>query len=119
MLEPPKIFHVNWFRQDDNGRYLWPGFGENLRIIEWILARSRGEAEAVATPIGHIPDKSGIDLTGLEIPDHDMEALLELDRSAWLEDIADQRKFFEQFGERLPREILTELEALEYRLTHF
>ena len=119
MLEPPKIFHVNWFRQDNSGRYLWPGYGENLRIIEWILARSRGEAEAVATPIGHIPDKSSIDLTGLEIPDHDMEALLEVDRPAWLQDIADQRKFFEQFGTRVPREILTELEALEYRLTRF
>ena len=119
MLEPPKIFHVNWFRQDQNGHYLWPGFGENLRIIEWILARSRGEAEAVTTPIGHIPHKSSLDLTGLEISDHDMKALLEVDRSAWLEDTADQHKFFKQFGDRLPREIYTEMEALEYRLTHF
>jgi phosphoenolpyruvate carboxykinase (GTP) len=119
MLEPPKIFHVNWFRQDQNGHYLWPGFGENLRIIEWILARSRGEAEAVTTPIGHIPHKSSLDLTGLEISDHDMKALLEVDRSAWLEDTADQHEFFKQFGDRLPREIYTEMEALEYRLTHF
>jgi phosphoenolpyruvate carboxykinase (GTP) len=87
--------------------------------VEWILARSRGEAEAVATPIGHIPHKSSLDLTGLEISDHDMKALLEVDRSAWLQDIADQRKFFEQFGNQLPREIYTEMEALEYRLTHF
>jgi phosphoenolpyruvate carboxykinase (GTP) len=119
MLEPPKIFHVNWFRQDQNGHYLWPGYGENLRIIEWILARSRGEAEAVTTPLGYIPHKSSLDLTGLEISDHDMKALLEVDRSAWLEDIADQRKFFEQFGDRLSPEIYTEMEALEYRLTHF
>jgi phosphoenolpyruvate carboxykinase (GTP) len=119
MLERPAIFHVNWFRQDQNGHYLWPGFGENLRIIEWILARSRGEAEAVTTPIGHIPHKSSLDLTGLEISDHDMEALLKVDRSAWLEDIANQRNFFQQFGDRLPREIYTEMDALEYRLTHF
>jgi phosphoenolpyruvate carboxykinase (GTP) len=119
MLERPAIFHVNWFRQDQNGHYLWPGFGENLRIIEWILARSRGEAEAVTTPIGHIPHKSSLDLTGLEISDHDMEALLKVDRSAWLEDVANQRNFFQQFGDRLPREIYTEMDALEYRLTHF
>ena len=119
MLNPPKIFHVNWFRQDSEGRYLWPGYGENLRVIEWILARSRGEAEAVTTPIGHIPVKSSLDLTGLEISDADMKALLEVDRSAWLEDVVDQKKFFEQFGDRLPRGILTEMEALEYRLKRF
>lgn len=107
MLEPPKILHVNWFRQDPDGRNLWPGYGENLRNIEWILARGRGEAEAVTTPIGYILHKSSLDLTGLEISDHDMKALLEVDRSAWLEDIADQRKFFEQFGDRLSREIHT------------
>lgn len=110
---------MQWFRQDPDGRNLWPGYGENLRIIEWILARGRGEAEAVTTPIGYILHKSSLDLTGLEISDHDMKALLEVDRSAWLEDIADQRKFFEQFGDRLSREIHTEMEALEYRLTHF
>lgn len=119
MLDPPKIFHVNWFRQDSEGRYLWPGYGENLRVIEWILARSRGEAEAVTTPIGHIPVKSSLDLTGLEISDADMKALLEVDRSAWHEDVADQRKFFEQFGDHLPHEILTEVDALEYRLKRF
>jgi phosphoenolpyruvate carboxykinase (GTP) len=119
MLEPPKIFHVNWFRQDANGRYLWPGYGENLRVVEWILARSRGEADAVTTPIGYVPHKSSLDLTGLDVSDHDMEALLEVDRSAWLDDIVNQRKFFEQFGERLPREIHTEMDALEYRLTRF
>lgn len=119
MLQPPKVFHVNWFRQDSDGRYLWPGYGENLRVLEWILARSRGEAEAVATPIGHIPLKSSLDLTGLEISDEDMRTLLEIDRSAWLDDVADQRRFFEQFGDRLPREIYTEMEALEFRLKHF
>ena len=119
MLDPPKIFHVNWFRQDAHGRYLWPGYGENLRVIEWILARSRGEAEAVTTPIGHIPVKSSLDLTGLEISDADMKALLEVDRSAWHEDVTDQRKFFEQFGDHLPHEILTEVDALEYRLKRF
>lgn len=119
MLQPPKIFHVNWFRQNQNGRYLWPGFGENLRVVEWILARCRGEVEAVTTPVGYIPLKSSLDLTGLDIPDDDIKALLEVDRSAWLEDLADQRKFFEQFGDRLPREMHTEMDALEYRLKHF
>ena len=119
MLQPPKIFHVNWFRQNQNGRYLWPGFGENLRVVEWILARCRGEVEAVTTPVGYIPLKSSLDLTGLDIPDDDIKALLEVDRSAWLEGLADQRKFFEQFGDRLPREMHTEMDALEYRLKHF
>jgi phosphoenolpyruvate carboxykinase (GTP) len=77
------------------------------------------EAEAVTTPIGHIPVKSSLDLTGLEISDADMKALLEVDRSAWHEDVTDQRKFFEQFGDHLPHEILTEVDALEYRLKRF
>jgi len=119
MLQPPKIFHVNWFRQDDDGRYLWPGYGDNLRIIEWILARSRGEVEAITTPIGYIPRKSSLDLAGLEISNHDLEKLLEVDRSEWLEDLADQREFFKKFGDRLPREVPSEMEALEYRLRSF
>ena len=67
MTKPPKIFHVNWFRTDENGEFLWPGYGENLRVIEWILDRCRGEADAVKTPIGYVPTPDSLDLTGLDI----------------------------------------------------
>ena len=67
MANPPKIFHVNWFRTDENGKFLWPGYGENLRVIEWILDRCRGEADAVKTPIGYVPTPESLDLTGLDI----------------------------------------------------
>jgi phosphoenolpyruvate carboxykinase (GTP) len=112
----PKIFHVNWFRMNAAGKFLWPGFGENLRVLEWILERAAGEADAVETPIGFIPKTTGLDLSGLNLSNDVMEELLSVDTKEWLEDLKSQEEFFNQFGSRLPAEIKSELANLKKRL---
>ena len=118
MESPPKIFHVNWFRTDRQGRYLWPGFGENLRVLEWILDRARGGGEARETPIGFIPKPNAIDLTGLDLSREAMEELLSLDHEAWLSDLKLQEDFFSTFGARFPSEIKNQLQELRKRLSY-
>jgi phosphoenolpyruvate carboxykinase (GTP) len=112
----PKIFHVNWFRTDENGKFLWPGFGENLRIIEWILGRCRNEVAGVHTPIGYVPDPKDIDMTGLKLPRDTMRKLLAVDKKAWLAELDSIHKFFDQFGTRLPDPIWAQHAALRQRL---
>ena len=114
---PPKIFHVNWFRKDEKGRYLWPGFSENLRVLNWIIQRAHGRIDAVETPIGFVPTADGIDVTGLDITAEAMKALNAIDVDEWMEELAGHRTFFEQFGDRLPPEMLEECRALEERLS--
>ena len=114
--QPPKIFQVNWFRTDAQGNFLWPGFGQNVRVLKWILERVRGGGKAVETPIGWIPTPDGIEREGLDLPASTLEELLQIDRPDWEQEIASQRQFFSQFGSRLPREIQAEHEALEQRL---
>ncbi len=113
---PPKIFHVNWFRTDDNGKFLWPGFGENLRVLNWIVERCRASGAAVESPIGWLPADGAIDTTGLDISPDAVRSLFEVDREAWAADLADQARFFEQFGDRLPAEIRRQWEGLKGRL---
>lgn len=115
---PPKIFHVNWFRLDENGRFMWPGYGENLRVLKWILERCSGTAEAVETPIGYVPASDSIDTTGLDISKETMEALLSVDSSVWLRELEGQAEFFKKFGVRLPKALWDEFEALKQRLQH-
>ncbi len=117
MTRPPKVFHVNWFRQDVDGQYLWPGYGENLRALEWILARCRGEAEATATPIGYIPTPDSLDLTGLNLTDEVLQELLTVDREAWLRETQDIEEFYKKFNNKLPHALRDELESLKRRLT--
>jgi len=116
MTRPPRIFHVNWFRTDEDGEYLWPGYGENLRVLEWILDRCRGEAEAVATPIGYVPAPGSLDLTGLELPEGVVEELLRVDREAWKAECDAIEEFFATFNERLPHALTDELASLRRRL---
>ncbi len=116
MSRPPKIFHVNWFRTDEDGEILWPGFGENLRALEWILNRCRDEADAKPTPIGYVPTPESLDLNGLDISKAVMEELLDVDPEAWKQELNDCRTFFERFGDRLPHAIKDEANALERRL---
>ena len=113
---PPQIFRVNWFRQGRDGSFLWPGFGENLRVLRWIVARVHGEVGAADAPIGHLPRPADIDLTGIDVSRATLEELLAVDREGWLEAAAAQGTFFEQFGDRLPREIREEQDALVKRL---
>jgi len=112
----PKIFHVNWFRTDENGKFLWPGFGENLRIVEWILARCRGEVPAAETPIGNVPDPKDIDMTGLTMPSGSMEKLLSISRKDWLAEVDAVGQFFDGFGTRMPDEMWRQHELLRARL---
>ncbi len=112
----PKVFHVNWFRQDENGNFLWPGYGENLRVLEWILARCNDEVGGFQTAIGFIPRPEDIDLTDLKLPRENMEKLFEIDPKAWREEMGDVAEFFKKFDDRLPVELWAQHEALNRRL---
>ncbi len=116
MVHQPKIFNVNWFRTDETGKFLWPGYGDNLRVIEWILDRCNNKVEAVTTPIGYLPKASDIDLTGLHISNDAIQKLLEINKKQWLEELKEIKKFFKQFNKKLPVELWQEYAELEKRL---
>jgi len=112
----PRIFMVNWFRKDEEGRFLWPGFGENSRVLAWVFRRCDEEAGAVDTPIGRVPAPGAIDTTGLDLSEADMEALLEVDPDDWKAQLPQVHQHFAQFGDKLPTELRAQLDALEARL---
>lgn len=112
----PKIFYVNWFRKDENGRWLWPGFGENSRVLKWIVERTMGKGEAVKTAIGYMPDIDAVDLAGLDISREDMEELLTVRKDEWLAEVASIKEHYAKYGDRLPEELTGQLSALEERL---
>ena len=112
----PQIFWVNWFQRGDDGRFLWPGFGENCRVLRWIVERVEGRGEAVETPLGLAPAPGALDLSGLTVPPEDMAELLAVDTGAWRREVALIREHFAGFGERLPAGLWEELAALERRL---
>ncbi len=116
MAKPPKIFHVNWFRMDERGGFLWPGFGENLRVLEWVLQRCNRKVDAVKTPIGYIPNTPDIDMTGLVLPEGALEKLFEVNTEDWAIELKAIKKFFRQFKKSLPEELWQEYEALLNRL---
>jgi len=111
----PRIFYVNWFRKDENGKWLWPGFGDNIRVLKWIFERCEGTAHAVETQIGYIPDAESIDLSGLEKLEVNLPKLLSVEKDKWIEEIELIRENYEKFGERLPVELNNQLIALENR----
>ena len=113
----PKIFHVNWFRKDDEGHFMWPGFGDNMRVLLWILNRCAGKVDAVESEIGYLPKPEDIDLTGLEDENVDIEGLLTIDKQVWLEDVANIEEYFAQFGDKLPKEMADELAKLKANLS--
>lgn len=112
---PPKIFNVNWFRTDADGHFIWPGFGDNLRVLLWILARCNNEVEAVESPIGYLPKPEDIDLEGTDIDLDTLKGLLSIDRDAWAEEVQDQAAHLAKF-EKLPAEIKNQYENLKKRL---
>ena len=112
----PRIFHVNWFRQDAEGRFLWPGFGENLRVLKWIIARCTGKGAALESPIGGLPARGEIDTTGLSVDETLMTRLLEVSRDDWRAEADGMGQFFAKFGPRLPDEIERQRLALRGRL---
>lgn len=113
----PKIFHVNWFRKDDEGHFMWPGFGDNMRVLLWILDRCAGKVDADEVAIGYVPKAGDIDITGLEDENIDMQGLLAIDKQVWLEDVKNIEEYFAQFGDKLPKEMADELEKLKVNLS--
>ncbi len=112
----PKIFNVNWFRTDDEGHFIWPGFGDNMRVLMWILDRCEGKADAVETPIGYEPKPEDINLEGLNIDIETLKGLLDVDKELWKEDAAGIEEFYQKFGDKLPKELKAELETLKKNL---
>jgi phosphoenolpyruvate carboxykinase (GTP) len=112
----PKIFYVNWFRKDAEGRWLWPGYGDNSRVLEWVFNRVVGKANAIDTPIGSVPGKGDIDVEGLDISEADMAELLRVDTAEWKAEIPSIRQHYALFGDRLPATLAKEVDALEERL---
>ena len=111
----PKIFNVNWFRTDDEGHFIWPGFGDNMRVLEWILNRCDGTADAVETPIGLLPRKEDINVQGLDLAPGALDELLTVDNGLWLEEVQGLREFYSKF-DRLPDALRAQLDGLEARL---
>jgi phosphoenolpyruvate carboxykinase (GTP) len=116
LKKPPAIFHVNWFRRDAAGRFLWPGFGDNLRVLAWIIERSQGRGRAVDTPIGGVPGRDGLDFTGLDVDEATIAELLAVDRSAWRQEADEIEAYLESFGARLPAALREEVAKLKARL---
>ncbi|MCZ6784382.1 MAG: phosphoenolpyruvate carboxykinase (GTP) [Proteobacteria bacterium] len=112
----PNIYYVNWFRKSAGGDFLWPGFGENGRVLKWVFERCEGTAKAIETPIGNLPADAALDLDGLDIDAKDLAELLEVDLDGWLSELPAIRDYYAKFGSHLPAELLTELEALKQRL---
>jgi phosphoenolpyruvate carboxykinase (GTP) len=112
----PKIFYVNWFRKDEKGRWLWPGFGENSRVLKWVVERVSGVAKAVKTPIGYMPTVDAIDTDGLDVSEADMAELLKVNKEQWLAEVASIKEHYTKFGDKLPKELHAQLDALEKRL---
>ncbi len=112
----PRIYYVNWFRTDENGKFLWPGYGENSRVLKWVFERCEGTAHAVETPIGMLPGAADLDTTGLDVPEENLKKLLSVDIDGWLAEIPLIRDHFAKFGTHLPEGLQHELEDLEERL---
>ena len=114
---PPKIFHVNWFRTDENGNFIWPGYSDNMRVLEWILARCDGKVDARISPIGYLPYPEDINIEGMQdVTPDTIRDLLTIDTKSWLEDVGNIRDFYHQVGDRVPQAMWDELDALEARL---
>jgi phosphoenolpyruvate carboxykinase (GTP) len=112
----PKIYFVNWFRKDEDGKFVWPGFGENSRVLKWIFERLAGRADAVETPIGLLPTKASLDVSGLKITDAQLDLLLSVDKEVWAEEASLIPPAYEKFGARLPKSLWDQHAALVQRL---
>lgn len=112
----PKIFNTNWFRLDDEGHFIWPGFGDNLRVLEWILKRCEGEVDAKETAIGYVPNADDINLEGLDLDKATLESILEVDNDVWAEEAKGIEEFYGKFGDKLPQELKDQLNSLKERL---
>ena len=112
----PRFFFVNWFRKDQDGKFVWPGFGDNIRVLKWVVDRLEGKAEAVSTPVGHVPSREALDLSGVELSDAQLSTLLDVDAEVWTEEASLIPAFYEKFGDRLPKALWDQHAALTKRL---
>jgi phosphoenolpyruvate carboxykinase (GTP) len=117
LAKPPRIFRVNWFRRDNDGRFLWPGYSENVRILKWMVERIRGRAGAEDTPIGWIPAAGALDTSGLDVPAARLRDALRCDAGEWLAALDDLGQFYDQFGDRLPPPIANMLATTRRKLS--
>jgi phosphoenolpyruvate carboxykinase (GTP) len=118
VTHPPRVFHVNWFRRDDDGKFLWPGYGENVRVLKWMIDRIDGKADAQETPIGLVPTAQSLTLDGLKISRDAVEQLLRVDAADWTAELDGVKEFFAKFGDRLPQAMHAEVEQVAKRLQH-
>jgi phosphoenolpyruvate carboxykinase (GTP) len=112
----PRIFHVNWFRQDRKGKFLWPGFGDNLRVLRWIIDRCNDRLPARETPVGLLPRAGDIDISGLKVSPEAMHELLHIEPALWQQEIENIGEYLRGFGDRLPKQLLEQLAQVEKRL---
>ncbi|HEY0694893.1 MAG TPA: phosphoenolpyruvate carboxykinase domain-containing protein, partial [Kribbella sp.] len=112
----PKIFYVNWFRKDEAGKFVWPGFSENGRVLKWVIDRLEGQAAAVETPIGHVPTLDSIDVTGLELSKEALQTALAVDDDEWKAEIPLIEEWFTKLGDKVPTALREELDGLKARL---
>ena len=112
----PKIFQVNWFRKDKDGKFIWPGFGENSRVLAWIVDRLEGKVDGVESPLGVLPKPEDLILDGLDISKDQLSELFNIDKNSWLEECQLTDEYFEMFGDRVPKELEAELTQLKNRL---
>ena len=109
----PAVYYVNWFRKSAGGGFLWPGFGENSRVLKWVFERCNGTAKAVETPIGNLPTPEALSLDGLDLDAEDVDTLLGVDRDGWLQEIPLIREYYKGFGDKLPSQLTKTLDQLE------
>jgi phosphoenolpyruvate carboxykinase (GTP) len=112
----PRIFYVNWFRRNADGRFLWPGFGENIRVLKWAIERLEGTAAAVETPVGYVPAARALDVSGLDMDPADLDAVSAIDVEEWRLELPQIEEWFAKIGDQLPTGMRDELEALRLRL---
>ncbi len=117
LKNPPMVFRVNWFRKDENGKFFWPGYGENIRVLKWILSRVQGKGEAVETPIGYLPTPVSIDTAGLNLKPSTLQRVLSFERESWIKETDEIEKFFVQFGNRIPRQMWQDIATLKHKLS--
>jgi phosphoenolpyruvate carboxykinase (GTP) len=116
LARPPRLYHVNWFRRDAQGKFLWPGYGENLRVLAWMLDRCAGRSGATESPIGWLPRPGDLDLRGLDVGPQALAALLTVDPALWRKEVAEIRDYLGKYGSHLPAELLAELQTTEQLL---
>jgi phosphoenolpyruvate carboxykinase (GTP) len=112
----PKIFYVNWFRKDGDGKFIWPGFGENIRVLKWVIERIEGTAEATETPVGYVPAEGALDIDGLDLTHDKLAEALHFHPDEWKEEVPQITEWFQKFGDKLPTVLWTELDGLKARL---